>query len=481
MTSPAGRFTGVDEGLSAGARAALGRAARDEVPPAALAAWVPPPDRDPIGLIESQAATRVPELVPLRHARMAVSPFTYFRGAALPMAADLASTPGSGLTAQLCGDAHLANFGFFASPERHLTFDVNDFDETAPGPFEWDVKRLAASLEIGGRDDGFTTKDRGRIVRHAVRSYREAMREFASLPILDVWYAHLDIDDLLPRFHALLDERRTPSVWASIVKARAHDSLQAFEKLCHVRDGEPRIVREPPLIVPIEDFVTGSGRAELLAALEGIVESYMQTLQHDRRHLLGQYRFVDLARKVVGVGSVGTATWIALLVDRADDSPLFLQVKEAQPSVLERFTSASTFENHGERVVAGQRLIQAASDIFLGWDRVAWDGIERDYYLRQLRDWKGSADVAGMTVAGMELWGRMCGWTLARAHARTGDRLAIAAYLGKSDTFERAIADFAAAYADQNERDYGLMVAAIASGRLAAATPAPAKRKRGPQ
>ena len=288
------------------------------------------------------------------------------------------------------------------------------------------------------------------------------------LPMLEVWYAHLDIDELLPRFESLLDAKRTPSVWAAITKARAHDSLQAFEKLCHVRDGQPRIVRDPPLIVPVEDFLTDADPDAVQAALDTIIQAYTATLQPDRRYLLEQYRFVDLARKVVGVGSVGTATWIALLADRYHDTPLFLQVKEAQNSVLERFTTTSAFSNHGERVVAGQRLIQAASDIFLGWDRVAWDGTQRDYYFRQLRDWKGSADIAGMTPEGMDLWARMCGWTLARAHARTGDRIAIAAYLGKSDTFDRAIVDFSVAYADQNEHDHERLRDAVATGRLEA-------------
>ena len=454
--------------LSGERRTELGKAARAVVPLASHAEWAPDAGRDPVALLEIQAAERVPELVPIRHGRMVVSPFTYFRGAALSMASDLDSTPTSGMAVQLCGDAHLANFGFFASPERHLFFDVNDFDETAPGPWEWDVKRLAASLEVAARDDDFSAKERARIVRRAVRSYRETMREFSIRPVLEVWYAHLDIDDLLPRFESLLDRERTPSVWASIVKARAHDSLQAFGKLCHVRDGEPRIVHDPPLIVPIDELPTGADPGVALAALDGIVQSYMATLRYDRRRLLEQYRVVDFARKVVGVGSVGTESWIALLADRDHESPLFLQVKEAQSSVLERFTTTSEFSNHGQRVVAGQRLIQAASDIFLGWNRATWDGAERDYYFRQLRDWKGSADIGGMTPAGMDLWGRMCGWTLARAHARTGDRIAIAAYLGKSDTFDRAIADFCVAYADQNERDHQSLAAAVASGRLEA-------------
>jgi uncharacterized protein (DUF2252 family) len=398
---------------------------------------------------------------------MLVSPFTYYRGAALAMASDLATTATSGLHAQICGDAHLCNFGVFGSPERHLFFDVNDFDETAPGPWEWDVKRLAASLEIAGRDNGFRGEARTSAVRRAVRSYREAMRDFAQMSVLEVWYAHLDMDELLPRFHSSLDRRQTPSVWKAIAKARAHDSVQAFAKLAEIVDGECRILPQPPLITPVEELVEGIDPEGVLETMDNFIRSYRGTLRVDRRRLLEQYRFVHLARKVVGVGSVGTQAWILLFLDD-QDLPLFLQVKEAEASVLEEFTSRSEFSNHGQRVVAGQRLMQAASDIFLGWERFAWQGDEHDYYIRQLRDWKGSADIEGMTQAGMELWGRMCGWTLARAHARSGDRLAIAAYLGKSDAFDRAIGKFSLAYADQNERDYREMNQAVTSGRLAA-------------
>jgi uncharacterized protein (DUF2252 family) len=432
-------------------------------------AWAPGPNRDPIALLEQQATQRVPELVPIRHGRMLASPFSYFRGAALPMAADLATTPTSGITVQLCGDAHLSNFGFFGSPERHLVFDVNDFDETLPGPWEWDVKRLAASFEIAARDNAFTTKQRAAIVRRSLRSYRDAMRNFANQSMLEVWYARLDIDALLPEFQSLLDPKRTPAVWRAVMKARAHDSLDAFAKLAEVVDGEPRIVHNPPLIVPVEHFVEGSDRAVAMQVLGTLLDRYLDTLLPDRRYLLEQYRFVHFARKVVGVGSVGTEAWIALFVDHDHGTPLFLQVKEAQASVLEAFTAPSEFENHGQRVVAGQRLMQAASDIFLGWERVKRGGVlDRDYYLRQLRDWKGSADVAGMTPEGMDLWARMCGWTLARAHARSGDRIGIAAYLGKSDTFDNAVAAFANTYADQNERDYAALQTAVERGRLAA-------------
>ena len=450
-------------------RAARGKRARAELPRASHAVWESSPKRaSPIDLLEEQARSRVSELVPIRHGRMLVSPFSYFRGAALSMASDLAITPRSGLDVQLSGDAHLSNFGMFGSPERHLFFDVNDFDETTPGPWEWDVKRLAASLEIAGRENEFSEKERRRIVRVAVRSYRQTMRQLSSRPMLEVWYAHLDVNELLPRFQSLLDPKKTPSVWRAIDKARAHDSHQVFEKLCHIPEDEPRIVSDPPLILPVEDLVAVDGDV-LLEAMHPFIRSYQRTLGPDRRQLLDQYRLVHLARKVVGVGSVGTEAWILLLLDD-HDCPLFLQVKEADRSVLERFTAKSKFSNHGERVVAGQHLMQEASDILLGWERFDFKGYERDYYVRQLRDWKGSADIAGMTAAGMQLWGQMCGWTLARGHARSGDRIAIASYLGKSGEFDDAIVEFSIAYADQNERDHRMLQQAVASGRLRAET-----------
>ena len=456
------------EQLSIAERVARGRDARERVPRSSHASWQPPAGRgDPVDLLEAQANTRVGELVPIRHGRMLVSPFTYFRGAALPMVCDLAATPSSGLSVQACGDAHLSNFGIFGSAERHLFFDVNDFDETAPGPWEWDVKRLAASLEIAGRENGYTRKQRAAIVRRAARSYREAMAQFAGMAMLSVWYAHLDMDEMLPRFRSLLNPKQTPSVWRAIAKARAHDSHQAFEKLCHFNEGEARIISDPPLITPVEQFLDGVDPGLLAQAMHRIIRSYRRTLSPHRRHLLDDFRLVHLARKVVGVGSVGTDAWILLLVDD-HGSPLFLQVKQAEASVLEPYTAKSEFSNHGRRVVVGQRLMQASSDIFLGWERFERDGEARDYYIRQLRDWKGSADIGGMTPAGMKLWGEMCGWTLARAHARTGDRVAIASYLGKSDAFDRAIADFSVAYAEQNELDYRALQDAVASGRLAA-------------
>ena len=452
-------------------RVARGKAARAAAPRASHADWKVLPTRvSPVELLDEQATTRVPELVPIRHGRMLISPFSYYRGAALPMAADLATGPSSGIRVQVCGDAHLSNFGMFGSPERHLFFDVNDFDETAPGPWEWDVKRLAASLEIAGREHNFSDKRRNSIVQCSVRGYREAMREFAGMSMLEVWYARLDMDELLPRFRSLLDPKKTPSVWNAITKARADDSHQAFEKLCQMVDGEPRFLPDPPLVVPLDAYLGGVDAQAVSSGLNEILSVYRRTLDPDRRRLVEQYRVVHVARKVVGVGSVGTEAWIALLLDSADGTPLLLQIKQAEASVIERFTAKSVFSNHGHRVVAGQRLMQAASDIFLGWERFSWQGAERDYYFRQLRDWKGSADIAGMTSAGMALWAEMCGWTLARAHARSGDRVAISSYLGKSDVFDRAIAAFSVVYADQNERDYAQLQAAVASGRLSADT-----------
>lgn len=453
-------------------RAARGKRARSKLPLASHAVWEPPSDRsNPVDLLEHQATTRIPELVPIRYGRMLASPFSYFRGAALPMAADLAATEQSGLKAQLCGDAHLSNFGLFGSPERHLFFDVNDFDETLRGPWEWDVKRLAASLEVAGRDHEFDEHERKQVIGHAVRSYRQAMRNFSSMSMLEVWYSRVDTSDLLPRFQSLLDRDRTPSVWRAIHKARAHDSHHAFDKLCQQVDGEPRIASDPPVIVPVENLMAGVDTGIALEAMRAFLISYHRTLPDDRRRLLDQYRVVHAARKVVGVGSVGTDVWIVLLFD-GRGSPLLLQIKEAQASVLEQFTSKGQFANQGRRVVAGQHLMQAASDIFLGWEsareRFEWQGSEREYYVRQLRDWKGSADITAMTVAGMRLWGEMCGWTLARAHARSGDRIAIGSYLGKSKEFDNALVDFSIAYADQNEGDYRLLQEAVASGRVIA-------------
>jgi len=452
--------------LSRAERAARGKIARSEVPLAAHAELAPTAGRaDPVALLESQAASRVPELVPIRYGRMLVSPFSFYRGAALVMASDLAGTASPGLRAQLCGDAHLSNFGVFASAERHLVFDANDFDETAPGPFEWDVKRLAASLEIAGRENGFSRKQRRAAVVAAAQGYREAMRDFATRTNLEVWYAHLDMDVELAALVKVLRPARAKLTQDLLAKARTRDSLQAFSKLTTVVDGEPRIVSDPPLVVPVTELFGEIEAEALFTQIRSLLSAYRRTLQSDRRHLLGEYRLVDMARKVVGVGSVGTRAWILLMQGIDDADPVFLQAKEAQASVLEAFVGASRYVNHGQRVVAGQHLMQASSDIFLGWQRtLGVDGVERDYYVRQLRDWKGSIPVEQMEPSGMAVYARLCGWTLARGHARSGDRAAIAAYLGGKDTFDQAIADFSAAYADQNERDYQALAAAAASG-----------------
>jgi uncharacterized protein (DUF2252 family) len=422
-----------------------------------------------VGLLLDQAKSRVPELVPVRHGRMLVSPFTYYRGAALPMAADLAGTPTSGLRVQLCGDAHLANFGGFASPERRLIFDVNDFDETLPGPFEWDVKRFAASLAVAGRDNGFDAKQRRRIALAGVKAYRTAMREFATMPMLDVWYAHLNLDDALAELGSQLTKKGRKRTEQTMAKARTRDSMQAFGKLTTMVDGRPQIISAPPLIVPVEELVGHVEADAVYKQLGRLLDDYELTLSDDRRHLVQQFTLIQLARKVVGVGSVGTRAWIMLLEADDGQEPLFLQAKEAQESVLAGYAGPSQYTNQGERVVAGQHLMQAASDIFLGWQRTTgMDNLERDFYIRQLRDWKVSADIERMMPRGMAVYAGLCGWTLARAHARSGDRIAIAAYLGKSDAFDSAVADFAETYADQNELDHAALAGAVKDGRAQA-------------
>jgi uncharacterized protein (DUF2252 family) len=454
---------------SRSARHAGGKAARQEAPLASHAEFQPASGRDPVGLLLDQAKSRVPELVPVRHGRMLVSPFTYYRGAALPMAADLAGTPTSGLRVQLCGDAHLANFGGFASPERRLVFDVNDFDETLPGPFEWDVKRFAASLAVAGRDNGFTSKQRRRITLAGVMAYRNAMREFATMPMLDVWYAHLNLDDAVAELGSQLTKKGRKWTERSVAKARTRDSMQAFAKLTTTVDGRPQIIRDPPLIVPVEDLAGHLEADAFYKQLNELLDHYMLTLSNARRHLVQQFTLVQLARKVVGVGSVGTRAWIMLLEADDGEEPLFLQAKEAQESVLAGFAGPSQYTNQGERVVEGQLLMQAASDIFLGWQRTTGlDNIERDFYIRQLRDWKLSAEIERMIPRGMAVYAGLCGWTLARAHARSGDRIAIAAYLGKSVAFDSAVADFAETYADQNELDHAALAAAVKDGRAQA-------------
>ena len=457
--------------LTPAERAVRGKSARAEVPLESHAEFDPAGRPDPIALLQEQAASRVPNLVPVRYGRMMASPFSYYRGAALPMAADLSTTPVSGLAVQACGDAHLSNFGVFGSAERRLVFDVNDFDETLPGPWEWDVKRLAASLEVAARDSGFPGKKRRAIVATAVATYREAMRSFADMTNLEVWYASADMDLLRQQNPGQLKARQRKAVDKGMAKARTKDSMQAVDKLTHMVDGRPRIVADPPLIVPADQLIPDEvDRKRFEGLISDLIGGYRRTLETDRRYLLEQYEFCDMAHKVVGVGSVGTRCWIVLMLVRDTGDPLFLQVKEAQESVLSRYVGSSRYSNQGQRVVAGQRLMQAASDIFLGWQRVAIgdDDGHRDFYVRQLRDWKFSLDVSAMVPRGMRIYGQLCGWTLARAHARSGDRIAIAAYLGSSDTFDQAITQFASAYADQNEKDHKTLLAAVKSGRIMA-------------
>ncbi|MCY0921543.1 MULTISPECIES: DUF2252 domain-containing protein [unclassified Streptomyces] len=456
--------------LSADERVALGRAARRRTPRSAHGEFDASADRtDPIDVIERQSATRVQELVPLRYGRMAQSPFRFYRGAAAIMAGDLARTPESGIRVQLCGDAHLLNFRLLGSPERNLLFDINDFDETLPGPWEWDVKRLAVSLVIAARENSFTDDECAAIVRAGVRSYREQMRRFAAMRTLDVWYARVDEAQLQAVAAGALHTRGRKRVSAELTKARGRDSMRAFEKLTEVVGGERRFAAAPRLITPISELIQDKERAALEDEIRGLVKEYGNSLTPDRRHLLEQFRVVDMARKVVGVGSVGMRCWVVLLLGRDDEDPLILQAKEAGESVLAAHAGGSEFATQGERVVAGQRLMQAAGDIFLGWQQVhGMDGRRRDFYVRQLLDWKGIVDPSQMVPRGMKVFAELCGVTLARAHARSGDRIAIGAYLGRRDVFDRAVLRFAESYADLNERDHTHLTEAIAAGRVSA-------------
>ena len=492
-------------------RRAKGEEARAKTPPSSHAGWRPAAARpDPVGLLEEQDATREQDLVPVRHGRMMVSPFTFYRGAAKIMAEDLKDTPVAGLRAQLCGDAHLSNFGAFGSPERRLLFDLNDFDETLPGPFEYDVKRMAASFTIAARNNGFSKADTRDATLGAVTAYREAMADFAQMRTMDIWYSHLDEDELMNAAHVAVNELRGEASTAkktekqdkqakqvkaakkeakqvardrqgekaakaaekgaqkTLAKAHTRDSLQALSKLCELVDGQYRIVSQPPIVVPARDLAATFGLSpdDVLPVLHDQFRAYRATLQDDRRHLLERFQIVDAARKVVGVGSVGTRAFIVLLQGRDTDDPLFLQIKEATASVLEANLPKSRYRQHGERVVQGQRMMQAASDIYLGWTKGL--DVNRHFYWRQLRDMKGSAVIETLKPLGLKFYGRICGWTLARAHARSGDPVAIAEYLGSSDAFDKAITDFSERYADQNEQDYTEFVKAIRSGRLAA-------------
>ena len=455
------------ERLTVPERQELGKSKRTQLPRSSLADYVPARDRpDPVALLESQAATRVAELVPIRYGRMLASPFSFYRGAALIMASDLAAGPHTRQKVQLCGDAHLSNYGLFASPERNLVFDINDFDETLPGPWEWDVKRLLASLAVAGRSNGFDAAACEHVVRAGAEGYRRQMLGLAAMRELDVWYAHTRVDDAL---EASVEPTFRRQIRRTAAKARSRNHLKALAQLTHLVDGHRRLASDPPLLVSIHELV---GEAEA-SAHEGhmgaLIDTYMQSLDANRRTLISRFDYVGMARKVVGVGSVGTRAWIVLLLGRDDEDPLLMQVKEAQPSVLEGYLPPSGYSNAAERVVIGQRLMQATGDILLGWlHTVGPDGHEGDYYVRQLHDWKGSADVESMSTRVLADYGQSCGEVLARAHARTGDRIAIAAYLSKGDAADRALARFAQAYADQNERDYEALRAAVASGRVTA-------------
>jgi uncharacterized protein (DUF2252 family) len=458
------------ERQSPGERRAAGRAARVTVPLAAHAGFSRTPGSpDPLALLEEQAVDRVPELVPIRYGRMLQTPFAFYRGAARVMAADLSSAPRAGLTVQMCGDAHVANFGLYGSPERRLVFDANDFDETLPGPFEHDVKRLVASLVIAAREKGMGRKQRRALAVAAGARYRLAMADFAELRDIDVWYSHIDADELRQRLEPQLDGKPRRRLARVLEKARTRDTLQAFGKLTEVVDGRLRMRAEPPLLVPIRDILPEPEENDLRSVFRGLIRQYRTTLQSDRRVLLERYSFVDMARKVVGVGSVGTRCWVVLLIGRDEDDPLLLQVKEAAPSVHAEFVGRSRHTHQGQRVVAGQRLMQQTTDIFLGWQRTAGvDGVERDFYVRQLRDWKGAFEIEDLRPRGLQIYGELCAWSLARAHARSGDRIAISGYLGSSATFEEALADFGEAYADVNDGDHRRLLEAAAAGRVRA-------------
>ena len=453
--------------LDPDARRARGRGARQNMPRSAHAEWFPAPDRrDPVELIAGQEITRVPELLPIRHERMLVSPFTFYRGAAILMAADLATQPDTGLRVQACGDAHLANFGGFMAPDRRIVFDMNDFDETNPGPFEWDVKRLVTSFELACRENGYDAKVGRKIVVNTVRAYREAMAGFATMGNLALWYDRLDVEGVIARWSSQVSPEVLARFQRNVGKAEAKNSLKALDKLTEVVDGDYRIKSDPPLIVPAREL-TADPEA-LTSWLHERFRVYRHTLQPDRRHLLEGYRIVDVARKVVGVGSVGTRCWIMLLLGHDNQDPLFIQVKEANESVLEPYAGHSGYASHGQRVVEGQRLLQSASDILLGWTTaMGLDGVEHEFYLRQLWDGKLSPAFDTMAPEMLRVFGELCAETLARGHARSGDRVAIAAYLGNGSSFDEAIADFASAYAEQNDRDYAAMIEAVKSGRLA--------------
>jgi uncharacterized protein (DUF2252 family) len=447
------------------ARAAKGVAARKRLPPEAHATLDLRADRDAVGVLAQQLPSRVPELVGLRNERMSASPFAFFRGGAAVMAADLAPRPHTGLYAQLCGDAHLANFGMFASPERNLLFDINDFDETCPGPWEWDLKRLAASLVVAGRSNGFSAKQNRKVVLAAALRYQDAMRGFAGQGNLAVWYARVSVTELRRLLADDIDAKEGKRFDRAIAKAMGRDHLRSVATLTHVVDGVRRIVSDPPLLVPVAELAPEVARDELEESMQNLLWDYADSLAPGHRELARSYSFVDMARKVVGVGSVGTRCWVVLMRGRDDADSLLLQVKEAQPSVIAAHLGLPRQRHEGLRVVTGQRVMQAASDMFLGWQRaMGLDGRIRDFYVRQLHDWKGSASIEDMTAKRLRLYAEVCAWTLARAHARSGDRIAIAAYLGDDEEFAQAVVTFADSYAEVNARDHARFGEAVRTG-----------------
>jgi uncharacterized protein (DUF2252 family) len=451
-------------------RAARGKALRKQVPHESHALWSSPKKRgDPVTILERQAAERMSDLVPIRYGRMAASPFAFFRGGAALMAADLAGSPGSGLQAQLCGDAHLMNFGLFGTPERSLIFGLNDFDETLPGPFEWDVKRLAASMEIAGREMGLGDKERSSAVLGTLRAYREAMAEFAALRDLEVWYTRLSATELQAKLKASAGEKSGKEVERQIDRSLRRDHLRAFDRLLHVEGGVIRFVSEPPVLTPAEELLDGEERERYVEVIRAFLKQYRESLAPHVRALMERYRFTHIARKVAGIGSVGMRTWVVLFVGRDLGDPLLLQLKEAKRSVLEPYTAPTHYASQGRRVVEGQRFMRVASDPLLGWYQIrGFDGKAHDFYVRQLWDGKSSIDIGRLSPAGLRSYGEACGWTLARGHARSGDRIAMAAYLGDKDTFDRAVAASAAAYAETNKDDHRRLVAAIDQGRVKA-------------
>jgi uncharacterized protein (DUF2252 family) len=452
----------VSEGTTSKEHRAWGRAVRDEVPRESLGAWGPADDRpDPVALLLEQSAARVPELVPIRHGRMLVSPFTFYRGAALVMAADLARSPSSGIFVQACGDAHLSNFGMFATPERTLAFDVNDFDETHPAPFEWDVMRLVASIVVAADDNGFGRKVGRRLATHAASRYREQIRATSEMRFLDVWYSHVDARDRLESVQATYTKAQQKRVAKGMKKARRKTNVGALDRLAEHVDGKWQIRQDPPLIV------RGDLTPERIEALRTFFGQYVESVPQDLLPLVRHYKLTDFARKVVGVGSVGTEAHIALLIGTRGDDALFLQMKEATDSVLERYTISDLFKHQGERVVFGQRLMQASSDLFLGFASSPTSLRKRvDFYVRQLNDYKSSADIAAMDETSLAKYVEICAETLARAHARSGSASAISGYLGKGQTFDDAMGAFAVAYADQNRKDYKAFARAGKEGRM---------------